>query len=124
VNNFQFHPDYFIDRILFREIIGTVTSAYYLRPHARVDVMRVAPGVLQASVAAIASWAAYAENAPGGKAPLGVEIDPTLAYASRDGFGVALEYAVLFPMAGLDNPVAHLSAFPAQLGRVRVMYRF
>ncbi len=124
VNNFQFHPDYFIDRILFREIIGTVTSAYYVRPHARVDVMRVAPGVLQASVAAIASWAAFAQNAPGGKAPLGVEIDPTLAYASRDGFGVALEYAVLFPMAGLDNPVAHLSAFPAQLGRVRVMYRF
>ena len=46
-----FTPDYFIDRILFREIIGTVTGAVYVRPHARVDVMRVAPGVLQASVA-------------------------------------------------------------------------
>ncbi|HEY8041503.1 MAG TPA: TIGR04551 family protein [Polyangiaceae bacterium] len=124
VDNFAFHPDYFVDRILFREIIGTVTGAVYARPHARWDVMRVAPGVLQASVAAIASWAVYPENTPGGKAPLGVEIDPTLAYASRDGFGVALEYAVLFPMAGLDNPVAHLNAFPAQLARARVMYRF
>ena len=124
VNNFQFHPDYFIDRILFRQIIGTVTGAVYARPHARVDVMRIAPGVLQASVAGIASTAVFAENTPGGKGPLGVEIDPTLAYASRDGFGVALEYAVLFPLAGLDNPIAHMHAQPAQLGRVRLMYRF
>jgi uncharacterized protein (TIGR04551 family) len=124
VNNFQFHPDYFIDRILFREIIGTVTGAVYARPHARVDLLRVAPGVLQASVAGIASSAVYAQNTPGGQAPLGVEIDPTLAYVSRDGFAVALEYAVLFPLAGLDNPVAHLHAFPAQLARARVMYRF
>ena len=124
MNNFQFHPDYFIDRILFREIIGTVTGAVYARPHVRVDVMRFAPGVLQASLFGVASTAVYAENTPGGKAPLGIEIDPTLAYASRDGFGIALEYAVLFPLAGLDNPVAHMHAFPAQLGRVRVMYRF
>jgi uncharacterized protein (TIGR04551 family) len=124
VNNFQFHPDYFVDRILFREIIGTVTGAVYARPHARVDLLRVAPGVLQASVAGIASSAVYAQNTPGGQAPLGVEIDPTLAYVSRDGFAVALEYAVLFPLAGLDNPVAHLHAFPAQLARARVMYRF
>jgi uncharacterized protein (TIGR04551 family) len=123
-NNFVFSPDYFIDRILFREIIGSVSGAVYARPHARVDIMRIAPGVLQASVAGIASWAVYPENAPGGKSPLGVEIDPTLAYGSRDGFGIALEYAVLFPLAGLDNPVAHLNAFPAQLARVRVMYRY
>lgn len=124
VNNFQFSPDYFIDRILFRGIIGTVSGAVYARPHARVDLLRVSPGVLQASVAAIGSMAVYAENTPGGQLPLGIEIDPTLAYASRDGFGIALEYAVLFPLAGLDNPVAHLQASPAQLGRVRVMYRF
>jgi uncharacterized protein (TIGR04551 family) len=124
VNNFTFHPDYFIDRILFREIIGAVTGAVYARPHVRWDVMRVAPGVLQASLAAVASWAVYPENAPGDRSPLGVEIDPTLAYASRDGFGAALEYAVLFPMAGLDNPQQNLKAFPAQLARVRVMYRY
>jgi uncharacterized protein (TIGR04551 family) len=124
VNNFSFNPDYFIDRILFREIIGTVTGAVYVRPHVRWDVMRIAPGTLQASVAAVASWAVYPESAPGGKSPLGVEIDPTLAYGSRDGFGIALEYALLIPMAGLDNPVANLRAFPAQLARARVMYMF
>jgi uncharacterized protein (TIGR04551 family) len=124
VNNFRFHPDYFVDRILFREIIGTVTGAVYVRPHARVDLLRTAPGTLQASVAALASWAVYPENTPGGRAPLGIEIDPTLAWGSRDGFAVALEYAVLFPMAGFDNPQQNLTAKPAQLARARVMYRF
>ncbi|MFB6373915.1 MAG: hypothetical protein ABEN55_12575, partial [Bradymonadaceae bacterium] len=32
VDNFRFHPDYRVDRILFHEIIGTVTDAFYLRP--------------------------------------------------------------------------------------------
>ena len=35
VDNFRFHPDYHIDQILFREIIGTVTDAIYVRPHVR-----------------------------------------------------------------------------------------
>lgn len=124
VNDFRFHPDYRIDRILFREIIGTVTNAVYLRPHAQWTVYRSAPGVLSAEIAGVASWAAVASATPGGRSPLGVEIDPTLAYASRDGFGIAFEYGVLFPLAGLDNTSAHLTAQPAQLGRVRLQYFF
>ncbi len=121
---FKFHSDYRIDRILFREIIGTVTGAAYLRPHARYDLMKIGTGLLQASIAGIGSFADYAINAPGQKRPLGIEIDPTLAYGSRDGFGVALEYGVLFPLAGLDNPAAGLVARPAQLFRVRLMYAY
>ena len=50
-----------------------------------------------------------AASTPGQKAPLGVEIDPTLAYGSRDGFNIALEHAVLFPLSGLDNPELKLT---------------
>jgi uncharacterized protein (TIGR04551 family) len=124
VDNFRFHPDYRIDRILFREIIGTVTDAYYVRPHARWHVWRLSTGTLTASVAGIASWAVYASSTPGGKTPLGVEVDPTLAYSSKDGFGLALEYAVLFPLAGLDNPTQNLRARPAQLFRARLTFAF
>jgi uncharacterized protein (TIGR04551 family) len=125
VDNFRFHPDYRIDRILFREIIGTVTDATYLRPHARVRLLRFGPRArVDASVAGIASWAVYSASAPGQKHPLGIEIDPTLAYASADGFAVALEHAVLFPLAGLDNPTAHLDAKTAQLVRVRLAFVF
>jgi uncharacterized protein (TIGR04551 family) len=124
IDNFRFHPDYRIDQILFREIIGAVTDAFYLRPHARWRLMRLGPGTLTAAVALIASFAACASSTPGGKHPLGLEIDPTVVYAARDGFQAALEYAVLFPFAGLDNPVAGLAAKPAQLVRLRLAYVF
>ncbi len=45
IDNFRFHPDYRIDQILFREIIGTITdAAIYLRPHAASSSARSAPG--------------------------------------------------------------------------------
>ncbi len=123
-NAFRFHSDYRIDRILFREIIGTVTDAVYLRPHVRWNIVRLGQSALSAEVAAIGSMAAFAASAPGQKSPLGVEIDPTLAYGSKDGFGVALEHAILFPLAGLDNVQLGLKAQPAQLIRVRLTYSF
>ena len=120
VDNFRFHPDYRVDRILFREIIGTVTDAVYVRPHARLAVWRHPTGELAAQLAAIASFAVEPASAPGGERPLGVELDPTLVYRSHDGFHVALEYAVLFPLGGLENPPLGLSPKPAQLLRARL----
>ena len=124
VDNFRFHPDYRVDRILFREIIGTVTDAVYVRPHGRLRIGRTASGEFAFDVAAVASWAVQKASAPGEKAPLGVEVDPTLTYEDRLGFRVAVEQATLFPLAGLDNPRAGLSARPAQLWRLRLAYVF
>jgi uncharacterized protein (TIGR04551 family) len=124
VDNFRFHPDYRVDRILFREIIGTVTDATYVRPHARVRLFRAGPGEMAASFAALSSWAVQPRSTPGGTSALGVELDPTVYYASRDGFGIAVEQATLFPQSGLDNTVQHLRAKPAQLWRLRLTYAF
>ena len=126
VDNFRFHPDYRIDRILFRELIGTVTDAFYLRPHARIDVMRLRTGTLRASVAGIASWAIQPTSTPSGQSHLGVEIDPTLAFASNDNFGVAVEGGLFFPGNAFNNPdpAYRLTARPAQLLRVRLMFGF
>lgn len=124
VDNFRFHPDYRIDRILFRELIGTVTDAVYVKPHARYTLVRAESATLTASISGVASFAAMIASTPGQAAPLGVEVDPTLTYQSRDGFGVALEHAVLFPLAGLDNVPKNLPAKPAHLARVRLSYRF
>lgn len=124
-DDFRFHPDYRVDRILFREIVGTVTDAVYLRPHARVTLLSAANGTLVASVAAIGSRALHASSTPGGEAPLGVEVDPTLAWEGRDrGLSAALEHAVLFPLAGLDNPDEDLRAKAAHLVRLRLGWSF
>jgi uncharacterized protein (TIGR04551 family) len=124
VNNFRFHPDYRVDRILFREIIGTVTDAVYIRPHVRLTALDLGTSQVVLSLTGIASFALNATSTPGGQAPLGVELDPTIAYRHKDGFGVSLEHAVLFPLAGLDNRELNLPAKPAQMLRARATYTF
>lgn len=124
VDNFRMHPDYRIDRILFREIIGTVTDAVYLRPHGRVRLFETGPSSLTFTLAAIASWAVQPASTPGGKNALGVELDPTLMYRHKDGFSCALEHGVLFPGAGFDNPAQNLKARPAQVLRMRLLFAF
>ena len=124
VNSFRFDPDYFVDRILFREIIGMVTGAAYVRPHARARVFKNPAGELRFDVAGIASFATPSSASPSGDSPLGVEIDPSLTYRSRDGFFAALEYAALFPLSGMDNVAAGLRAQPAQSFRVRLAFLF
>lgn len=124
LDNFRFHPDYRVDRILFREIIGTVTDAVYLRPHAQLDLVHRPSYRLQLTTAVVGSMAVYAQSTPGGKKPLGIEIDPSLVYTQSGGFLAALDYAVLFPLAGLDNTIVGQVAKQAQMVRLRLVYAF
>jgi uncharacterized protein (TIGR04551 family) len=122
VDNFRFHPDYRIDQILFREIIGTITDAIYVRPHARATLLSVGTGTLELVGALIASWAVEATSTPSGKSALGIEVDPELRYANRDGLTIHLSYGLLLPGAGLDGTM--LAAEPAQAVRLRLGYMF
>ena len=123
VDNFKFHSDYRIDRILFREIIGAVTDAMYARPHARLRLTRTKSAELSATTDIIGSRAVEASSTLSGKAPLGVEIDPSLIFQTH-AFLAALDYAVLFPLAGFDNITTGQSGKPAQLVRLRLNYLF
>ncbi len=123
IDNFRFHPDYRVDRILFREILGAITDAVYARPHARLRIAKAHSAQLTAHAAVVASSAVERSSTPSGKAPLGVEIDPSLVFETH-AFLAALDYAVLFPLEGFDNTIANLSAKPAQLVRVRLNYLF
>ena len=127
VNNFRFHPDYLVDRILFREIIGTVTGAVYAPPaRALGRHAHRAPAPSRRSVAGDRLVRRLRrERRRAGRRRSASRSTPRSPTRSRDGFGVALEYAVLFPLAGLDNPLAQ----PQRLSRpssarVRVMYMF
>jgi uncharacterized protein (TIGR04551 family) len=122
VDNFRFHPDYHIDQILFREIIGTITDAIYVRPHLRAVLLAVGAGHLEAGAALVASWAVEATSTPSGQAALGIELDPELRYASRDGFAATVDYGLLLPGAAFDNTM--LKAQPAQALRVRLGFAF
>jgi uncharacterized protein (TIGR04551 family) len=71
VDNFKFHTDYRIDRILFREIIGAVSDAMYARPHARIRITRTKSAELSATMDIIGSRAVESSSTLTGKAPLG-----------------------------------------------------
>ena len=122
VDNFRFNPDFRIDQILFREIIGTITDAIYLRPHASTTLASAGHGKLELIAALIASWAVKATSTPSGKRALGVELDPELRYTHKDGFAISLAYGVLFPGAAFDSST--LEAKAAQVVRGRIWFVF
>ena len=124
IDNFRFNADYRVDRILFAEIVGTVTDAWYVRPWARTRLLEFRSYQLELATDATFSRAFYASSTPGNDAGLGMELHAALTWASKDGFDVLAEYAVLFPFAGFDNPAQSLKAQPAQLGRIRLAWRF
>ena len=125
VDNFRFHPDYHIDRILFREIIGAVTDAVYVKPHVTYRLLTLAPGThLALDGAIVVSWAAKTASTPGQTRFLGVEIDTTLSYRTRDGFVVGVDYAFFQPGAAFDNASMGLVAASAQLLSMRLGYVF
>lgn len=99
VTNFTFDPDYHVDLILFREIIGTVTNATYFKPSIAYDII----DSLSARVDVIYSLANIPVSYPGNAVNLGVEIDATLGYHNEaEGFYAGLSYGVLFPLDALS----------------------
>ena len=122
VDNFRFHPDYHIDQILFRELLGTVTDAIYIKPHVRAALLVAGAGQLELGASLIASWAVEPTSTPSGARDLGIEIDPELRYVHRDGFAATLAVGVLFPGSAFDN--TNLQAKSAAVVRGRVAWAF
>ena len=116
------HPDFRVDRILFAEIYGGVVDAAYLRPHLRKTWAQFGAGQLFAELAVVQSWMLAQASAPGQQRALGLEIDPTLAYVAMDGISAQLQYGLLLPQSGLDNPAMGMAAHPAQM--VRLLLRW
>ena len=124
INHFRFSPGYHVDRILFRELLGGVTDALYIRPHIRKRIFKLGEDELEVQLFGIFSIAMEPSSTPGLKAPLAVELDPSLIYQRGDSFRVALDYALLLPLEGLDNPDAGLAALTAHLLRIKLSYLF
>jgi uncharacterized protein (TIGR04551 family) len=93
--NFRFNPAYRVDQVLWREILGAVTDAWYLKPSLRYEIL----DGLSASVAVIYSQAIYRESTPSrSNRSLGVEGDFGLRYESDDGFVAWVDWGVLQPL--------------------------
>jgi uncharacterized protein (TIGR04551 family) len=120
VNNFRFHPNYRVDLILWRRIIGTITDAVYVRPMVRY---RIGP-MLTVEGSVVASFALEANSTPAGKSPLGVETDVGLLYEQEHGFFARLDYGLLLPLSGLANVPMRVDATVAHALHLVMAWRY
>jgi uncharacterized protein (TIGR04551 family) len=98
LNTFLFDADYDIDLILFREIVGAVTNAFYVRPGVTYEVTED----IDATINAVISGALRPEGTPGNGRMYGVELDALLGYRTS-GFFLGLAGGVLFPFSALEH---------------------
>ncbi len=110
LHNFQFSPDYHIDLLMFRRMIGAVTDAWYVRP----EVAYRFDDKVMGRVNAVYSQAVNGKSTPSATAgssstPMGLEFDAELMYGSEARrqeaqLMASLAGGILFPLGAFNNP--------------------
>lgn len=96
---FRFDPNYHVDLILFRELIGTVTNAVYAKPFMSYDLTKS----IKLKVANVTSFAMRPVSTPGNGTMYGTEFDADIGY-DAGGYSMGLAYGLLFPLDAMDHP--------------------
>jgi uncharacterized protein (TIGR04551 family) len=93
---FRFHNAYRVDLIMWRTLLGGVSEAAYGRAKLKARPWHD----LDVELGAISSHGLSEASTPGGRAPLGLEVDAaaTLRFGA---FSLRTDAGVLFPMGGL-----------------------
>lgn len=98
---FIFDPDYEVDLILFRELMGAVSNAVYGKPFMSYELT----DTIGLKVSNVTSFAVRPVATPGNATMYGTEFDADLGYSSGS-FHAGLAYGVLFPLSAMNHPEA------------------
>ncbi len=120
VNNFRFHPNKVIDVVFWRQIVGTVTDAFY----ARAELTWHASPRFDLILAGIPSLAVKPESTPNRQAFYGAEIDLHTRWNPVAGFQVWGDLGLFLPGHALDNPRQQLQAKPAFGGHLTLAFEY
>jgi uncharacterized protein (TIGR04551 family) len=99
LTRFVFDPDYEVDLILFRELMGSVSNAIYTKPFMSYDLTRT----IGLKVANVTSFAVRPVSTPGNATMYGTEFDADLGYTGSS-FHAGIAYGVLFPLSAMNHP--------------------
>jgi len=128
VTAFKFDRDYQIDLLLFREVIGTVTNAIYIKPWISYDLFDSPEDTLGMRLDLLYAQALEPSATPGNQGFLGFESDLRLFFHNKAGFMLDVEAGLLLPGGALNyRPVDNANnrdaglAFTLQ-GRLSVAY--
>jgi len=124
IHHFVFNRDYRVDHLLFREVIGSVTNAFYFKPGWNRTFWKSGEWALDGGVSLLMAFASIPEGTPGGKRPLGIEGGLDLGLRMGRHFSLRADGAVLFPLDGLDRPGDGVSPRTAGAVRVRAVAGF
>jgi uncharacterized protein (TIGR04551 family) len=107
LNDFHFSPEYHVDEILYRRLLGTVTNAIYFKPSIaywlELDARR--RNDLGISGSLIYSIAPVPVSTPGNSMNYGVEMDLGLQYRNQhENIFAGVTWGVFWPMAALKRP--------------------
>jgi uncharacterized protein (TIGR04551 family) len=105
IRDFHFSPEYHVDSILFREILGTVSNAVYFKPAVAywIDLQKNRQVGINGSV--IYSLAQVPVSTPGNALGYGVEMNVGANYRNTtDGFYAGMTWGVLWPLGALSRP--------------------
>jgi uncharacterized protein (TIGR04551 family) len=105
LRDFKFSPEYHVDSILFRYILGTVTNALYVKPAISYWFDLQANRQLGLSGSFIYSIAQVPVATPGNQLGYGLEMNLGATYRNTaEGFYAGVTWGVLWPTGALDRP--------------------
>jgi len=96
---FAFNRDYFVDMILFRQLMGAVSNAAYFKPFLSYELTKS----IAFKVSNITSIALKPVATPGNSTFYGTEFDGEIGYDNGPLFA-GISFGVLFPFAALSHP--------------------
>jgi uncharacterized protein (TIGR04551 family) len=105
ITDFKFSPEYHIDSILFRQILGTVTNAIYFKPAVSYWFDLAQSRQLGIAGSFIYSLAQVPVSTPGNALGYGVEMNVSANYRNTaEGFYAGMTWGVLWPLGALNRP--------------------
>jgi uncharacterized protein (TIGR04551 family) len=102
VRNFKFDRDYFVDMIMFRELIGAITNAIYFNPFVQYNFWTAQSDSMGARLDLIYALPARAEVTPGGEGSIGFEADVMLYYHTAT-YRASVAYGLFVPGGAFDG---------------------
>jgi uncharacterized protein (TIGR04551 family) len=130
INDFHFSPDYHVDEIFFRHIMGTVTNAIYVKPQTSYWYELGGNRAVGINGSIIYSMAQVPVSTPGNSINYGIEGDIGATYRNTgEGVYGGVTWGLFFPMAALSRPQSlyptdYADASSAQILRIFMGVRF
>jgi uncharacterized protein (TIGR04551 family) len=113
LNDFHFSPDYHVDEILYRRILGTVSNAIYFKPNIAywLDLDSKKEREVGISGSVLYSIAPVPVSTPGNSMNYGIELDVGLQYRNlRENIYAGFTWGVFWPMGALSRPQVDATA--------------